>query len=108
MARAAATHAEHGPVGAPHTGMAAFLDLVERVGNRVPHPAVIFVLLIGLVVLLSHVVYLAGASVTFRTINPNTHALEEQTVAARSLLSVDGIRFMYSGVVQNFMSFTAT
>jgi aminobenzoyl-glutamate transport protein len=87
--------------------MAGFLDLIERVGNRVPHPVVIFVMLIGLVVLLSHLLYLAGASVVYQAINPETHALEESTVAARSLLTADGIRFMYTGVVQNFMNFTA-
>jgi aminobenzoyl-glutamate transport protein len=93
----------------PHdkTGLEKFLDVVERVGNRVPHPVVIFVLLIGLVILLSHVFYLAGATVTYQAINPETHAVEETTTAVRSLLTRDGIRFMYSGVVQNFMNFTA-
>jgi aminobenzoyl-glutamate transport protein len=107
MAPVAAAHPEHAPVPT-HTGMAGFLDLVERLGNRVPHPVVIFVLLIGLVILASHFFYLLGASVTFQAINPETHALETQTAAARSLLTADGIRFMYSRVVQNFMSFTAT
>ena len=93
----------------PHdkTGLEKFLDVVERVGNRVPHPVVIFVLLIGLVILLSHVFYLTGATVTYQAINPETHAVEETTTAVRSLLTRDGIRFMYSGVVQNFMNFTA-
>src|SRR5215813_7945762 len=89
------------------TALEKLLDMVERVGNRVPHPVVIFVLLIGLVVLLSHLFYLLGASVTFQAINPETHALEQQTVSARSLLAADGIRFMYSRVIENFMSFTA-
>jgi aminobenzoyl-glutamate transport protein len=83
------------------------LDVIERVGNKVPHPVVIFVLLIALVILLSHLFYLLGASVTYQTINPDTGEVEELTTAARSLLTADGIRFMYSGVVQNFMSFTA-
>jgi aminobenzoyl-glutamate transport protein len=87
--------------------MAGLLNLVERVGNRVPHPVVIFVMLIGLVMALSHVFYMMGASVSFEAINPDTHALESSTVSARSLLSAEGIRFMYSGVIQNFMSFTA-
>lgn len=89
------------------TGMAGVLDLVERVGNKVPHPVVIFVLLIALVVGLSHLFYLLGASVTFEALNPETHALESQTVNARSLLTTDGIRFMYAGIVQNFMNFGA-
>jgi aminobenzoyl-glutamate transport protein len=33
--------------------------------------------------------------------------VEELTTAARSLLTTDGIRFMYAGVVQDFMNFTA-
>ena len=93
----------------PHerTAMERFLDVVERVGNRVPHPLVIFVLLIGLVILLSHVFYLLGASVSYQRINPDTHALEDATASVRSLLSADGIRFVYAGAVANFMSFTA-
>src|SRR5262245_62519367 len=89
------------------TGVEKLLDLVERVGNQVPHPAVIFVLLIGLVILLSHLFYLLGASVTYRAVNPFTDQIEGVTTAVRSLLTVDGIRFMYDGVVHNFMSFTA-
>ena len=42
------------------TGMAKVLDVVERVGNKVPHPVVIFVLLIVLVIVLSHIFYLHG------------------------------------------------
>src|SRR5262245_28422265 len=83
------------------------LNGVERVGNKVPHPIVIFVLLIAGVILLSHLVYLLGTSVTYERINPETHQLEQLTTTARSLLTKDGIRFMYSGVVQNFMNFNA-
>src|SRR5215831_3368347 len=89
------------------TTLEKLLDVVERVGNRVPHPVVIFVLLIGLVILLSQLLYWAGASVTYEAVNPQTHQIETVTTAVRSLLTVDGLRFMYSGVVQNFMNFTA-
>ncbi|WP_164018547.1 AbgT family transporter [Pyxidicoccus trucidator] len=88
-------------------GMARVLDTVERVGNKVPHPAVIFVALIGVVIVLSHVFYMLGASVTYETINPETHAVEETTTVAQSLLTGEGLRFMFAGVVQNFMNFTA-
>src|SRR5262245_30124049 len=84
------------------------LDAVERVGNKVPHPAVIFVALIALVILLSHVFYLAGASVTYDAINPETHALEHTTRSVRSLLTGDGVRFMYADLIPNFMAFTGT
>src|SRR4029453_11122727 len=93
----------------PHekTGLERFLDVVERVGNKVPHPVVIFVLLIGLVIVLSHIFYLMGASVTYQAVNPETDAIEQTTTSVRSLLTADGLRFMYAGVVQNFMNFTA-
>lgn len=87
--------------------MERMLDTVERVGNKVPHPAVIFVLLILFVIGLSHVMYLFGASVTFDQANPDTHAIEKTTVAAKSLLTGEGIRFMYTDVVKNFMNFNA-
>ncbi|WP_163988068.1 AbgT family transporter [Pyxidicoccus caerfyrddinensis] len=88
-------------------GMARVLDTVERVGNKVPHPAIIFVVLIGVVMVLSHVFYLMGASVTYETINPETHAVEQTTTVAQSLLTGEGLRFMFAGVVQNFMNFNA-
>jgi aminobenzoyl-glutamate transport protein len=93
----------------PHekTGLERFLDAVERVGNKVPHPVVIFVLLIGLVIVLSHTFYLMGSSVTYQSINADTEQPEEVTTTVRSLLTADGIRFMYAGVVTNFMAFTA-
>jgi aminobenzoyl-glutamate transport protein len=87
--------------------MERMLDVVERVGNRVPHPVVIFVMLIGFIILLSHIVYLFGASATFETIDPETGSLVDVTVNAQSLLTADGLRFMFTGVVDNFMSFTA-
>ena len=106
-------HAHAGPMDLTHayphekTGLERFLDTVERVGNKVPHPVVIFVLLIGLVILLSHLFYLMGASVTYEAINPDTDQTEQVTTSVRSLLTKDGIRFMYEGVIQNFMAFTA-
>src|SRR5262249_24460654 len=50
---------------------------------------------------------LAGARVAYEMINPETHETEKLVTEARSLLTVDGIRFMFTGVVQNFMSFQA-
>jgi aminobenzoyl-glutamate transport protein len=87
--------------------MEKLLDAVERVGNKVPHPAVIFVLLIGIVVLVSHVLYLLGTTVSYQILNPETHKLENATSTVNSLLTVAGIRFMFTSVVQNFMNFNA-
>lgn len=92
---------------APKTFMEKVLDGVERVGNKVPHPAVIFVILIGIVIVLSHIMYLLGSHVAYEVINPETHKVEKAATAARSLLTAEGIRFMFAGVVQNFMNFQA-
>lgn len=83
------------------------LDAIERAGNKVPHPAVIFVLLIALVAVLSHVFHLLGASVTYESIDPETDQLVQVTTSAQSLLSSEGLRFAYERVVQNFMDFNA-
>ncbi len=89
------------------TKLQRMLDAIERAGNKVPHPALIFVALSALVVLLSAVVSLFGASVTYDSINPETHEVEQITTSAQSLLSSDGIRFMYENVIANFMNFQA-
>jgi aminobenzoyl-glutamate transport protein len=88
---------------APKTVLQKLLDVVERVGNKVPHPAVLFFLLIGLVVVLS--LALAGTSVSYQRLNPDMHKTEMTTTAIRSLLSADGVRFIFTSVVPNFINF---
>ena len=111
------------------------LDVVERVGNKVPHPAVIFLILIAIVIGLSHVMSMAGVTVAYEVIVPSAapvdspdgveavydmgmtvdyeaidpaeYTIEPREVAARSLLTSDGIRFIYSSLIPNFMGFTA-
>lgn len=89
------------------TGMEKVLDAVERAGNKVPHPAVLFAILILAVIVLSHICYLLGFSATYETINTATHQPEQLTTTAQSLLTRDGIAYMYENVVINFMNFTA-
>jgi aminobenzoyl-glutamate transport protein len=92
---------------APKSRMQKMLDTVERVGNQVPHPVMIFIYLIGIVIVLSTLLALFGAEVSYQAYNPATGNIEPATTAARSLLTIEGIRFMYTGVVGNFMGFTA-
>jgi aminobenzoyl-glutamate transport protein len=97
-----------GPVAvAPKTAMQRFLDMVEKVGNKVPHPVLLFLILIGVVVVLSQLLQWAGTSVVFEVINPATDAVEETTTAVRGLLAPDGVRFMFEGLVPNFLGFVA-
>jgi aminobenzoyl-glutamate transport protein len=114
------------PSEAPKTFMQRLLDVVEKVGNKVPHPVVIFLVLIALVLVLSHVFYLLGTSVTTEVIAPEAslspvkspdsypyseelsrpHKPEVKTTAVRSLLTTEGVRFMYVSIIPSFMSFT--
>ena len=92
---------------APKSATQKMLDVVERVGNKVPHPVIIFLMLIAGVLVLSHVLHLAGAAVSYQVINPDTHEVEQATTTARSLLTASGLRDMYTRLVPNFMGFTA-
>lgn len=93
--------------GAASGTMKKMLDVVEKVGNKVPHPAMIFLFLMIVVIALSHLLHLTGTSVTQQVMDPQTDKLVPNTVAARSLLTTEGIRFMYASVIPNFMGFTA-
>jgi aminobenzoyl-glutamate transport protein len=87
--------------------MQKILDTVERVGNAVPHPVVIFLILIGIVLVVSHILYLLGASVSYQVINTDTDKVEAATTTANSLLTADGIRHIYTRIVPNFLGFSA-
>src|SRR5215475_10441421 len=89
----------------PKTFVQKLLDGVETIGNKVPDPAVIFFILSGLVIVLSHLFYLLGTSVAYEVVNPQTHQVEHATAVVNSLLSADGIRFMLTSMVRNFISF---
>lgn len=116
-------------------GLQRLLDGIERVGNRVPHPAIIFLGLCGLVMVLSAVLAAFDVSVTYDVAEPppppvevvyQTGSIEpeyypviddyyqgsgdfeihQETTAIRSLLGTDGIRFIFSSFVNNFASFS--
>jgi len=69
---------------APKTFLQRVLDGVEKVGNKVPHPAGIFFILLVLVILLSHLFHWLGTTVTYEVINPQTHKVEETTATVNS------------------------
>ena len=96
-----------GATEAAPTRMQRVLDWVERVGNRVPHPVMIFVYLIGFIVVLSAVLAALGAGVSYQAYDAASGDIVTMTTMARSLLTSDGIRFMFTGIVQNFMNFNA-
>lgn len=82
-----------------------FLDFIEKNGNRLPHPATIFLIMSGIIVVLSAVMAYYDVSVTFMAINRKTLEVEETTKTAISMLKPDGIRYMFSSAVENFTGF---
>lgn len=73
------------------------LSGIERVGNKLPDPATIFVILCVLVVLISALCSAAGVSV----VHPGTG----ETVSVMNLLSAEGLKKMISEGVSNFANF---
>ncbi|MFI6734313.1 AbgT family transporter [Nonomuraea sp. NPDC050451] len=70
---------------------------IERLGNRLPHPFWLFVILAALLALTSWGLAAAGVS----AVNPASG----KTVVAKNLLSADGVRMMVGDAVTNYTSF---
>jgi aminobenzoyl-glutamate transport protein len=87
--------------------LARFLNGIERVGNLVPHPAIIFFWLIAGVIVLSAVFAALDTGITYEFANPATGQIEERRTVIRSLLSADGVAFMFTSPVANFLGFGA-
>ncbi|GAB3056514.1 AbgT family transporter [Salinicoccus sesuvii] len=76
---------------------AKFLDGVERLGNKLPDPFVLFVALCFLMILLSFIFSVAGASV----IHPGTG----EELGIRNLMSGEGLQFILTSMLENFTGF---
>lgn len=72
-------------------------DMIERLGNKLPDPFVLFIVLALIVIGLSAVANALGASAE----HPQTGDDE----AVRSLLSGEGIQFMLTSMLENFTGF---
>lgn len=82
-------------------GQSAVVRALERfgeIGNKLPDPLTLFVIFTGLVVLASVMFQGAEAEVVQRT-------GEMKHEVVRSLLSAEGIRWMFLNVVENFVGF---
>lgn len=77
--------------------LSRFLSVVERMGNRLPHPAVLFALFAIGIVVLSGIMGLFNLSAT----HPGTG----ETIEPLSLMSQKGLHKILSRMVTNFTSF---
>jgi aminobenzoyl-glutamate transport protein len=121
-------------VFAKKTFMDRLLDGIEVLGNKVPHPVMMFVYLIVFVIVLSTILQILGVSVTEQVLEPvpvpvehnfypdttqiqleatqdglewsDTHFQpQEETIPIKGLLTIDGIRFLFTSFVPNFQNF---
>lgn len=77
--------------------MDRFLDWIEKVGNRLPHPFWIFFYLTVIVIVCSAVFGAMGLSVT--------HPVTGETVSVRNLASQHGLQMLVLDMVTNFSHF---
>jgi aminobenzoyl-glutamate transport protein len=126
------------PAGlAPQAGrpfMARILDGIERIGNKMPNPAVLFLLLCVLIILLSQVLFWLNVKATYETITPppvptmetyyggsveptdvgptqpeppGAYKPHKVTTKVQGLLSANGVRYLFTSFVSNFRNFAA-
>lgn len=75
-----------------------FLDFVEWLGNKLPHPVTLFVLLAVLTLALSSIFGILGISVT--------HPGEgNEEVVVKNLLNAEGISYIFESMTDNFINF---
>lgn len=82
-----------------------WLNRIEKIGNALPDPAMLFVILAIAVIIISYFTSKAGLSVTYEGVNTETGVIEEITATAYNLLSVEGFHYMITSVISNFTSF---
>lgn len=74
-----------------------FLNTVEKVGNKLPHPFMLFLYLTIILIVISVILGSMNASV----VHPNTG----ETVTVNNLLSKEGIRYILGNTLTNFTGF---
>ena len=82
-----------------------FLNFIEKVGNRLPHPITLFAIFAVIIVILSAILSAAGVSATGELVNRAAGTVEAQTVTATSLLTREGIIFMLTQAIANFTGY---
>ncbi|MED5388868.1 MAG: AbgT family transporter [Pseudomonadota bacterium] len=79
------------------TNTSGWLGRLETLGNKLPHPTLLFVWLCLL--LLPLTAWLSNLELS------TVHPLSHETVSPRSLLDSEGIRYLFGSLVGNFTSF---
>jgi aminobenzoyl-glutamate transport protein len=122
------------PAAGEHSFLERILDGIERVGNKMPHPAILFLVLCGIVIVLSQILYWADWKATFEVVTPppaaatetyyggsveptyvgptepqppDSYRVETETAKVQGLLTGTGVRYLFTSFVSNFRNFAA-
>jgi aminobenzoyl-glutamate transport protein len=129
------TEAAQPAAAAPeHTFMQRMLDGIERLGNKMPDPAILFLWLCLGVILLSQALQWLDVKATYQVVAPPPVAAEQtyyggssepsyvgptepepatdykvqtETTKVKGLLTVEGVRYLFTSFVDNFRNFAA-
>ncbi len=129
MSAAAAPEKSGGP-----TFMERMLDGIERAGNKMPNPAILFLALCVVVIILSQVLYWFDVKATYQVVEPtpvvgeelyvggsvmpidivsgvpkpaSSYHIRTETAKVRGLLTGEGVRYLFVSFVSNFRNFAA-
>jgi aminobenzoyl-glutamate transport protein len=118
----------------PHTFLERLLDRIERLGNKMPHPVILFLYLCGAVIVVSQILYWTGWKATYEVVAPppaaaeqtyyggsveptyvgptepepaSSYKVETQTAKVKGLLTGSGVRYLFTSFVSNFRNFAA-
>lgn len=73
------------------------LNFIERNGNRLPNPTLLFIYLCAVIITLSWFFAFIGSSAL--------HPISGETINAKSLISVEGLHYILANTVKNFVQF---
>lgn len=76
----------------------SFLDWIEKTGNKIPHPFILFFIFAVGIIIISTVANIFDVNVT--------DPVKNEIVKVKSLLSSDGINFMLQSMIKNFTGFS--
>jgi aminobenzoyl-glutamate transport protein len=124
------------PAGAEqkHSFLERILDGIERAGNKMPDPAILFLALCGAVIVISQILYWFDVKATFEVVTPppvateqtyyggsiepsdvgpteaepkSDYAVKTQTAKVKGLLTGEGVSYLFTSFVDNFRNFSA-
>ena len=117
-----------------HSFLERMLDGIERLGNKMPDPAILFLLLCGVVIVLSQLLYWFDVKATYEVVKPpvapatetyyggsveptyvgpnvnepaRLYHVNTETTKVKGLLTGEGVRYLFTSFVSNFRNFAA-